>query len=322
MTAPSSFKAILAALVGNSLIAVFKFIGAAYTGSSAMFSEGVHSVVDTGNQLLLLYGLKRSKRPADKYHPFGYGKEMYFWSFVVSILIFGLGSGICFYEGIHEISSPQVVSNPIVNYIILGLAIIIEGWTCWIAVSEFKKSKGSYGWLEAIHISKDPALFTIMFEDTAALLGLLVALIALILSEYMGLPVLDAVASLLISFILAVTAGILAYECKGLLTGEGASEQVVSGINQIISQSSGIKHVNEVLTLHLGPQDVLLNISLDFEDTLSSGDVEETISNLESKIKVMFPEIHRVFIEAQSWGAHRNEFQRQSRSVVQNDNQK
>jgi len=307
MKSPSSKKAILAAFVGNSLIAVTKFIAATHTGSSAMFSEGIHSVVDSGNQLLLLYGLRRSKKPADKHHPFGYGKEMYFWSFVVAILIFGLGAGICFYEGIHKISSPQSVTNPIINYTVLGLAIIIEAWTCWVAATEFKKSKGDYGWIEAIHISKDPALFTVLFEDTAALLGLLVALIALALSEYLNLPVLDAVASIIISIILAVTAGLLAFECKGLLTGEGASEQVITGINQIIDDCPGITHVNEVLTLHLGPQDVLLTISLDFEDNLSSGDVEEAISALESRIKGMFPEIRRVFIEAQGWGAHRKE---------------
>jgi len=307
MSSPSSIKAILAAFAGNSLIAVTKFIAASYTGSSAMFSEGVHSVVDSGNQLLLLYGLRRSKKPADSKHPFGYGKEMYFWSFVVAILIFGLGAGICFYEGIHKISSPQPVTNPMINYLVLGLAIIIEAWTCWVAATEFKKSKGDYGWVEAIHISKDPALFTVLFEDTAALLGLLVALIALALSEYLNLPVLDAVASIIISIILAVTAGLLAFECKGLLTGEGASEQVITGINQIIDDCPGIMHVNEVLTLHLGPQDVLLTISLDFEDNLSSGDVEEAISALESRIKGMFPEIRRVFIEAQGWGAHRKE---------------
>ena len=307
MSSPSSIKAILAALAGNSLIAVTKFIAASYTGSSAMFSEAVHSVVDSGNQLLLLYGLRRSKKPADSKHPFGYGKEMYFWSFVVAILIFGLGAGICFYEGIHKISSPQPVTNPIINYLVLGIAIIIEAWTCWVAATEFKKSKGDYGWVEAIHISKDPALFTVLFEDTAALLGLLVALIALALSEYLNLPVLDAVASIIISIILAVTAGLLAFECKGLLTGEGASAQVIKGINQIIDESPGIKHVNEVLTLHLGPQDVLLNISLDFEDNLSSRDVEEAISALESRIKGMFPDIRRVFIEAQGWGAHRKE---------------
>ena len=307
MSSPSSSKAIIAALIGNSIIAISKFIAASYTGSSAMFSEGVHSVVDSGNQLLLLYGVKRSKKPADKSHPFGYGKELYFWSFVVAILIFGLGAGICFYEGIHKISSPQSVTNPIINYTVLGLAIIIEGWTCWVAATEFKKSKGDLGWVKAIRRSKDPALFTVLFEDTAALLGLFVALIALALSEYLNLPVLDAVASLIISFILAVTAGLLAFECKGLLTGEGAGEEVVKGINQIIDESQGIKHVNEVLTLHLGPEDILLNVSLDFEDDLSSGEVEEAISALESRIKEMFPEIRRVFIEAQGWGAHRKE---------------
>ena len=314
MSSPSSSRAIIAALIGNSLIAIAKFIAASYTGSSAMFSEGVHSVVDSGNQLLLLYGVKRSKKPADSNHPFGYGKELYFWSFVVAILIFGLGAGICFYEGIHKISSPQPVTNPIINYTVLGLAIIIEGWTCWVAATEFKKSKGDLGWVKAIRRSKDPALFTVLFEDTAALLGLLVALIALALSEYLNLPVLDAVASLIISFILAVTAGLLAFECKGLLTGEGAGEEVVKGINQIIDESQGIKHVNEVLTLHLGPEDILLNVSLDFEDDLSSGEVEEAISVLESRIKQMFPEIRRVFIEAQGWGAHRKESNRQSKA--------
>ena len=314
MSSPSSSRAIIAALIGNSLIAISKFIAASYTGSSAMFSEGVHSVVDSGNQLLLLYGVKRSKKPADSNHPFGYGKELYFWSFVVAILIFGLGAGICFYEGIHKISSPQPVTNPIINYTVLGLAIIIEGWTCWVAATEFKKSKGDLGWVKAIRRSKDPALFTVLFEDTAALLGLLVALIALTLSEYLNLPVLDAVASLIISFILAVTAGLLAFECKGLLTGEGAGEEVVTGINQIIDESQGIKHVNEVLTLHLGPEDILLNVSLDFEDDLSSGEVEEAISDLESRIKQMFPEIRRVFIEAQGWGAHRKESNRQSKA--------
>ena len=314
MSSPSSSRAIIAALIGNSLIAISKFIAASYTGSSAMFSEGVHSVVDTGNQLLLLYGVKRSKKPADSNHPFGYGKELYFWSFVVAILIFGLGAGICFYEGIHKISSPQPVTNPIINYTVLGLAIIIEGWTCWVAATEFKKSKGDLGWVKAIRRSKDPALFTVLFEDTAALLGLLVALIALTLSEYLNLPVLDAVAALIISFILAVTAGLLAFECKGLLTGEGAGEEVVTGINQIIDESQGIKFVNEVLTLHLGPEDILLNVSLDFEDDLSSGEVEEAISILESRIKQMFPEIRRVFIEAQGWGAHRKESNRQSKA--------
>ncbi|SVD30573.1 uncharacterized protein METZ01_LOCUS383427, partial [marine metagenome] len=152
MTSSSSVKAILAALIGNSLIAVTKFIAVAYTGSSAMFSEAVHSVVDSGNQLLLLYGVKRSKKPADSKHPFGYGNELYFWSFVVAIMIFGLGAGISLYEGLHKINSPVPVSNPIINYVVLGFAIIFESWTCWVAATEFNKSKGDYGWVEAIKI--------------------------------------------------------------------------------------------------------------------------------------------------------------------------
>ncbi|HJN99477.1 MAG TPA: cation diffusion facilitator family transporter [Nitrospinaceae bacterium] len=300
MSSSSSTKAVLAALAGNSLIAVTKFMAAGYTGSSAMFSEAVHSVVDSSNQLLLLYGIKQSKKPADKKHPFGYGKEMYFWSFVVAILIFGLGAGISFYEGIHKISAPQPATNQIVNYVVLGLAIIFESWTCWIAATEFKKTKGSLGYLEAFRRSKDPALFVVLFEDTAALLGLLVALIAIALSEYLKLPVLDAVASLIISLILAVTAGFLAYECKGLLTGEGATKEIVSGINEIVASDTGVKSVNELLTLHFGPRDILLNISLDFEDGLSANQVEESTTRLESRIKQMFPEISRIFIEAQS----------------------
>ena len=299
MSSPSSTKAVLAALAGNSLIAVSKFMAASYTGSSAMFSEAVHSVVDSSNQLLLLYGIKQSKKPADEKHPFGYGKEMYFWSFVVAILIFGLGAGISFYEGIHKISAPEAATNQIINYVVLGLAIIFESWTCWVAAREFNKTKGSLGYFEAFRRSKDPALFVVLFEDIAALLGLLVALIAIALSDYLMLPVLDAVASLVISLILTVTAGILTYECKSLLTGEGATKEIVSGINEIAASEAGVKSVNELLTLHFGPQDILLNISLDFEDGLSADQVEESTTRLESKIKEVFPEISRIFIEVQ-----------------------
>lgn len=304
MANPSSKKAIFAALAGNSLIAVTKFGAAAATGSSAMFSEAIHSVVDTGNQCLLLYGIKRSNRPADRSHPFGYGMELYFWTFVVAILIFGLGAGISIYEGISKIQHPHPITDPTINYYVLGFAMIFEGAAWYIAFKEFSKSKGSLGLITAVRRSKDPTIFTVLFEDTAAIIGLFVAMAGIFLSDFLELPVLDGVASVIIGIILATTAALLAYECKGLLTGEAASEAVVSGIKWIIGENPFILHVNEVLTLHLGPKDVLLTVSLDFKDGLSSRQVEEAISTFETRIKEKFPEVTRVFIEAQSWRAH------------------
>jgi len=301
MASHSSKKAIYAALAGNSLIAISKFWAAAYTGSSAMFSEAIHSVVDTGNQWLLLYGLKRSKRPADKTHPFGYGMEVYFWSFVVAILIFGLGAGISINEGIAKVKNPHPVNDPFVNYIVIGFSVVFEALAFSFAYKEFYKSKGSQNLIKAVRASKDPAIFTVLFEDFAALVGLLVAGIAIYLGDILSMPVLDGIASIVIGLILAVTASCLAFECKGLLMGESASEAVLTGITDIVKNESQVLHINEILTMHLGPHDILLNLSLDFKDELSSGNVEETISKLELGIKSKFPEIKRVFIEAQNW---------------------
>ena len=301
MASSSSKKVIYAALAGNGLIAVSKFWAAAYTGSAAMFSEAIHSVVDTGNQCLLLYGLKRAKRPADKTHPFGYGMEVYFWSFVVAILIFGLGAGISINEGIAKVKSPHPVNDPFINYIVIGFSIVFEALAFSFAYKEFYKSKGSQNWIKAVRASKDPAIFTVLFEDFAALIGLMVAGISIYLSDILNMPVLDGIASIIIGLILAVTASCLAFECKGLLMGESASEAVLTGIKDIIKDESQVLHINEILTMHLGPRDILLNLSLDFKDELSSGNVEETISKLELGIKNKFPEIKRVFIEAQNW---------------------
>ena len=305
MSVKSSKVAIYAALIGNGLIAVTKFFASTYTGSSAMFSEAIHSVVDTGNQILLLYGIKRSEQPADKTHPFGYGMEIYFWSFVVAILLFGLGAGISLYEGISKIQNPHPVTNPLVNYIVIGFAMVFETIAFSVAYRELGKTKGSQSLIKAIRTSKDPTIFTVLFEDFAALLGLIVAGLAIYLGETFQLPILDGIASVIIGLILAITASCLAFECKGLLCGESASERVVYGIKKILKEESNVLYINEVLTMHLGPADILLNISLDFEDGISSIDVEETISRMEINIKNQFPEIKRVFIEAQSWLGHR-----------------
>ena len=295
--------AIYAALAGNGIIAVIKFIASAYTGSSAMFSEAIHSLVDTGNQILLLYGIKCSERPADKTHPFGYGMEIYFWSFVVAILLFGLGAGVSVYEGINKIQNPHPLQNQLVNYIVIGFALFFEGIAFLIAYRELGKKRGSKSLLKTLRASKDPAIFVVLFEDFAAVIGLVVAGLGIYLGEIFNLPTLDGVASIIIGLILAVTASCLAFEIKGLLTGEAASEEIVAGIKNIIKGESGVLYINEILTMHLGPTDILLNISLDFKDSISSGNVEETISALETKIKNKFPEIKRVFIEAQSWMA-------------------
>ena len=307
MAGHSSKKVIFAALFGNSLIAITKFAAAAYTGSSAMLSEAIHSLVDTGNQGLLLYGMKRAKRPADAAHPFGYGREIYFWAFVVAILIFAVGAGVSMYEGFHKILDPHPVTNAFVNYIVLSLAIVFEAVVFFVAIKEFGKYKGKRGYVEAVRISKDPGMFTVLLEDAAAMAGLLVALIGIILAQVLDQPVWDGIASMVIGGILALAAIILAYETKGLLIGEGADPAVVAGVRKIVAADPRIDGINEVLTTHLGPDDVLLNLSLDFSDRISAGDVELAISDLERQIKETYPAAKRVFIEAQSFRAHEHD---------------
>ncbi|MBT6093759.1 MAG: cation transporter [Rhodospirillaceae bacterium] len=304
MAASGSKKVVIAALLGNGLIAVTKFGAAAYTGSSAMLSEAVHSVVDTGNQALILYGLKRAAKPADETHPFGYGMELYFWTFVVAILIFGVGAGVSIIEGIEKIRHPHPVGNAYVNYLVLGAAMLFEGGAWFYALKEFRSRKGHLGYFEAVRRSKDAAVFTVLFEDTAALAGLFVAMAGIAAAQYFDLPVLDGVASVVIGVILAVVALFLAYECKGLLVGEAANSAVVRGIRAIAEARDGVKAVNELLTMHLGPDDILVNLSLDFDDGIRSESVEAAISALEAAIKDSYPEVKRVFIEAQSIRAH------------------
>ena len=319
MAAHSSKRVIYAALIGNSLIAVTKFAAASLTGSSAMLSEAVHSVVDTGNQLLLLFGLWRARRPPDAAHPFGYGMEVYFWTFVVAILIFALGGGISFYEGLAKLGNPHPVRDPYINYIVLGVAIAFESGSWWVAFREFRATKGELGYLEAVRHSKDPIIFTVLFEDTAAMLGLIAAMVGIGLADVFDAPVFDAAASMVIGVILGVTALVLAYESKGLLIGEGASPVLLRGVRDIIDAEPGILRTNEVLTMHLGPDDVLLNLSIDFDDRLDSVEVEAAVSRLEQRIKDDFPAVGRVFIEAQSWTAHLNERRRAAGAASDDD---
>jgi cation diffusion facilitator family transporter len=298
--ASGSTKVIIAALVGNSLIAVTKFAAAAYTGSSAMLSEGVHSLVDTGNQILLLFGLKQSRKPPDEDFPFGHGKEIYFWSFVVAILIFAVGAGVSFYEGVVRVMAPHPVKNVFINYIVLGFAMVFEGGAWYFAFKEFGHIKGERGYIAAVQQGKDPTFFVVLFEDSAAMLGLLVAFFGVWLGDVTGNPVFDGIASIIIGLILGGTAAWLAYETKGLLIGERANREVVAGIRRIVRAQPAVRHVNEVLTMHMGPEFILVNISVDFADKLRAGDMEEAVAHMDHLIKTSFPNVKRVFVEAEA----------------------
>ncbi len=300
--ASSSKTVIYAALIGNALISITKFIASGITGSSAMLSEGIHSLVDTGNQVLLLYGLSRAKKPADEKFPFGHGKEIYFWSFVVAILIFAVGSGVSLYEGILHIRHPVHVENPLINYIVLVLAMLFEGAAWIFALREFSRAKGKWGYFEAVKRGKNPNLFVVLFEDSAALLGLSVAFLGVFLGQVTGNPVYDGAASVVIGLILGGTAIWLAYETKGLLIGESANPEIVHGIRILASSYPQVEAVNEVLTLHMGPEFILVNISLDFEDTVPAGQVEETLERLRTTVKEQFPDVKRVFAEPRKSG--------------------
>ena len=295
----SSRKVIFAALIGNSAIAVTKFVAAAVTGSSAMFSEGIHSVVDTGNQVLLLWGLRQAKKPPDAQFPFGHGKEIYFWSFIVAILIFAVGAGVSIFEGIRNLANPHPIENPMVNYAVLSLAMLFEGGAWYFALTEFSKAKGRWGYVEAVQRGKDPSLFVVLFEDSAAMLGLLVAFGGVFLSQITGWLWFDALASIIIGLILAGTAAWLAYETKGLLIGESANLAVVDGIRSIAASCPGVERVHEVLTMHMGPDFILVNISVKFSDGTRAEQIESAIAQMDRSIKESFEHVKRVFVEAE-----------------------
>jgi len=302
--ASGSKKVIYAALVGNGLISVTKFGAAIVTGSSAMFSEGIHSLVDTGNQGLLLFGMHRSKKPADEKHPFGYASEIYFWAFVVAILIFAVGSGVSIYEGIQKVLDPHEITDPMINYIVLLLAMLFEGVAWWIAFKEFNTRRGKNSIFKAVLDSKDPTVFTVLFEDTAAILGLFVAFVGIYLSQTLNLPWLDGAASIVIGIILAGTAILLAYETMGLLIGEAADPNIVAAIEELIADSPTVTNLNEIRTLHRGPDDILLAVSLDFDDEMKVGEVQKVIYQLELAIKKRYPVVRRLFIEVQNVKHH------------------
>ncbi|MEO7504681.1 MAG: cation diffusion facilitator family transporter [Sphingomicrobium sp.] len=292
--------AIYAALIGNVLIAVTKGVAATITGSSAMLSEAVHSAVDTGNALLLLYGLKRAAKPPDQRHPYGYGRELYFWCFVVALLVFALGAGISVYEGIDHIRHPEPISRPLVNYIVLGLAILFEGTSWWFGWKAFSASRRGGGLWESITDSKDPTNFMVLFEDSAALLGIVIALVGTFLSIELGDPRIDGAASILIGLVLAVVAVVLGRESKELLIGERASPELSAAIRQTAVEEPCVIEVGDIITSQLAPDQVIATLGVVIDANLRVPEVEQLIVRMEREIRERHPQLFRVFVRPQS----------------------
>ncbi len=295
----SSPAAVYGALAANAIIAVTKFVAGSATGSSAMISEGIHSVVDTGNQALILLGLRRARKPADDRHPFGYGKELYFWSFVVAIILFALGGGFSIYEGIEHLRHPVEISNPAINYIVLAIAFVVEAAAWIVAYRQLRKEEGQGPLFRLVRRSKNPAVFTVLAEDTAATLGLVVAAVCLFLGQLLDMPILDGVASVIIGLILVVVAGFLAFESQSLLIGEAADPETDESVRAIAEADEAVERVYEPLTMHLGSNQVLLNLGIQFRRGLPASNIPAVIDRIEGAIKAAHPEIKRVFIEAE-----------------------
>jgi len=298
--ASESKMAIYAALLGNLAIAVTKIIAASVTGSSAMLSESIHSLVDTGNEVLLLLGLHLSKRKADVEHPYGHGRELYFWSLIVALGIFAIGGGLSLYEGIRHIRYPEPMTDPFWNYVVLGFAFVFESISLVFGWRAFSRNKGRQGIIEAMHNSKDPTTFIVTFEDSAAILGLLIAACGVYFGHTLNNPYLDGVASVLIGLMLSLMSAFLAYETKGLLIGEGYPPQTLRRLRELIATDKGVERVNRVLTMFLGPEEVMLTIEVRFRRELSFEEVRISISRLKELVRDKYPEIKRIYFAAES----------------------
>jgi cation diffusion facilitator family transporter len=298
--ASESKTAIVAAILGNLAIAATKFVAAFFTGSSAMLSEAIHSVVDTGNGFLMLYGIRQSRKPPDFEHPFGHGRELYFWTLIVGVLIFALGGGMSAYEGIINLAHPAVVESPKWNYIVLGFATVFEGTSWFFGWRAFSTERGRKGLFEAIHTSKDPTSFSVLLEDSAALAGLLIAFLGIFLGQRLGLPQLDGVASVLIGLLLCAVAVLMVYESKGLLVGEGVERQTLESLRALVEADPDVEHVQHLRTIFQGPREVSLVIELRFRSTISALDVREAVGRLKNNIQERHPEIRRIAFSAEA----------------------
>jgi cation diffusion facilitator family transporter len=288
------------AFAANMGIAVAKFGAAAITGSSAMLTEGVHSVVDSTNQLLLVWGRRAARRPADDLHPFGYGRELYFWSFIVAVMVFALGAGVSIYEGIIHIAAPEPAVSPFIAYGVLAIAFLLEGASTLEAFKEFRESKGKIGWVAAVRGSKDPPGFIVLLENGGAMAGIVVAAIGLAISQATGDPRFDGMASIVIGVILGLIAFFLAYESKALLIGEAADPELVQALRALVAARPGVTAVGEVLTVHSAPDQITAMLSVDFEDGIFARDVEILVCEIEEEAAVRFPDVSRLYIRPRS----------------------
>lgn len=295
-----SNKAIYGAIIANIGVATSKFIAAFFTGSSSMLSEGIHSLVDTGNGSLLLYGIRKSNKPADDEHPFGYGNEVYFWSFIVAVLIFALGGGIALYEGIEHVLNPREIRHVVWNYVVLVSAIIFEGASLRIALKEFSKTRGNKSFFRELIDTKDTSTAAVVIEDTAALTGLGIALISVFLSHLTGIVYFDGIGSILIGLLLIGVSLFFAVECKSLLIGEGLMEKDVVTIEKVLANDHYVNTYKKPLSLYFGPQEVLVNLDVNFKDGLTSDEIELAVDRIEQKIKDSIPSVNRIFIEAET----------------------
>lgn len=293
--------AVYGAIAANLLIAVAKFTAAFFTGSSAMISEGVHSLVDTGNQSLILLGIHRSKKPADDRHPYGYGKELYFWALIVAVVLFSLGGGISMYEGISHLRDPSELGDPTWNYVVLGFAFVLEGAASYLALKALLAAAGEKSVWHALRTSKDPAVFTILAEDLAALVGIVVAFLGIYFGHLYGNPYFDGIASVTIGLILALVAVFLVYESRGLIIGESADTEIVRSVRELAETEPNVQSVERPLTMHLGPKNILLNMRVIFEPGAAANDTAVAVDRLEASIRARHPDIQHIFIDAESF---------------------
>ena len=291
-----SKKAALTAVASNFAIAVTKFAAGCYTGSSAMWSEGVHSLVDTTNEGLLLLGLHRAARPADAEHPFGHGRELYFWSFIVALLIFSLGAGVSFYQGVIHMADPRPIETPLVNIVVLIVSAVFEGWSWRVAYRQLDRHGQNLSFFQTIIRSKNPATFIIVLEDTAALAGLVIASAGIAASAIFSMPIFDGAASIGIGFVLASTAVFLAREVKGLLIGEPAHPSLRNGLCELAQAQAGIAAVGELFTVQLGPEQVLALLTVKFDPDLTAVRFERAVADLKRAAKAAYPELIGIFV--------------------------
>ncbi|MEJ1167115.1 cation diffusion facilitator family transporter [Variovorax sp. CCNWLW186] len=290
--------AIYGAIGANVAIAATKFVVAGITGSSAMLSEGIHSAVDTFNGVLLLVGIRLSQRPATPEHPFGHGKELYFWSLIVAVLIFGLGGGVSFYEGIQHIRKPEPMRDPTWNYVVLALAFVFEGTSFLIALRQFRAQARGVPFWRALGQSKDPTTYTVLAEDSAALIGLAVAALGIYLSHRFGMPELDGAASVVIGLLLAGVAVLLIGQARGLLIGEGIRPETARAIRSLAMEQPSVSDVGHVLSMYIGPDEVLAIVDVNFKEGTATGEAADAITAIEGQVRARFPMIRRLFIEA------------------------